>query len=310
MGNSNRTRTPYYEEDPYTRSAQKNAPRQRVSNGYGYDSPSGEKRAAAPKKRRKRRGGGGAKVVLFILLALVVLMGLFLAADVFFFGQDGNPSLFGPTATPTVAPTPVPTATPTPIPTPVPTLVPTPVPTATPTPVPTATPTPVPTATPTPVPTATPTPAPTATPTPVPTATPTPEPTKLTTGTVKITYSSSVKMRQGPSTDYDVVGIAEKGKVYTCTDIADTGWYQVKTKEGIVGYISPKMCEFTPGEINDDGTVTTQSVESNGDEIVVPSDGGSAAKSDKTAEPTEAPKGSQTGKSLDMGLDIDPNSSF
>ena len=282
MGNSNRTRTPYYEEDPYTRSAQKNAPRQRVSNGYGYDSPSGEKRAAAPKKRRKRRGGGGAKVVLFILLALVVLMGLFLAADVFFFGQDGNPSLFGPTATPTVAPTPVPTATPTPVPT----------------------------ATPTPVPTATPTPAPTATPTPVPTATPTPEPTKLTTGTVKITYSSSVKMRQGPSTDYDVVGIAEKGKVYTCTDIADTGWYQVKTKEGIVGYISPKMCEFTPGEINDDGTVTTQSVESNGDEIVVPSDGGSAAKSDKTAEPTEAPKGSQTGKSLDMGLDIDPNSSF
>ena len=311
MGNSNRTRTPYYEEDPYMRSAQKDAPRQRASSGYGYnDAPAGGTRGGSAPRKRRKRGGGGAKVLLFILLTLVILMAIFLAADVFFFGKDGNLSLFGPSATaaplPTPEPTPVATEAITLAPTPVRTPVPTPVPTATPTPVPTATPTPEPTATPTPVPTATPTPVPTATPTPEPTATPTPEPTKMTTGTIKITYSTSVKMRQGPGTEYDVVGIAEKGKVYVCTDIADSGWYQVKTKEGIVGYISPKMCEFTPGEINEDGTVDTQAANASNGEIVISSDGGSDAKSTQapSADATQAPKGSQTNKTLDFGLDI------
>ena len=311
MGNSNRTRTPYYEEDPYMRSAQKDAPRQRASSGYGYnDAPAGGTRGGSAPRKRRKRGGGGAKVLLFILLTLVILMAIFLAADVFFFGKDGNPSLFGPAATatplPTLEPTPVATEAITLAPTPVRTPVPTPVPTATPTPVPTATPTPEPTATPTPVPTVTPTPVPTATPTPEPTATPTPEPTRMTTGTIKITYSTSVKMRQGPGTEYDVVGIAEKGKAYVCTDIADTGWYQVKTKEGIVGYISPKMCEFTPGEINEDGTVDTQAANASNGEIAISSDGGSDAKSTQapSADATQAPKGSQTNKTLDFGLDI------
>ena len=287
MGNSNRTRTPYYEEDPYMRSAQKDAPRQRASSGYGYnDAPAGGTRGGSAPRKRRKRGGGGAKVLLFILLTLVILMAIFLAADVFFFGKDGNPSLFGPAATATSLPTPEPT----PVATEAITLAPTPVRTPVPTPVPTATPTPV----------------PTATPTPEPTATPTPEPTKMTTGTIKITYSTSVKMRQGPGTEYDVVGIAEKGKVYVCTDIADTGWYQVKTKEGIVGYISPKMCEFTPGEINEDGTVDTQAANASNGEIVISSDGGSDAKSTQapSADATQAPKGSQTNKTLDFGLDI------
>ena len=128
----------------------------------------------------------------------------------------------------------------------------------------------------------------------------------MTTGTIKITYSTSVKMRQGPGTEYDVVGIAEKGKVYVCTDIADSGWYQVKTKEGIVGYISPKMCEFTPGEINEDGTVDTQAANASNGENVISSDGGSDAKSTQapSADATQAPKGSQTNKTLDFGLDI------
>ena len=287
MGNSNRTRTPYYEEDPYMRSAQKDAPRQRASSGYGYnDAPAGGTRGGSAPRKRRKRGGGGAKVLLFILLTLVILMAIFLAADVFFFGKDGNPSLFGPAATAT----PLPTPEPTPVATESITLAPTPVRTPVPTPVPTATPTPV----------------PTATPTPEPTATPTPEPTKMTTGTIKITYSTSVKMRQGPGTEYDVVGIAEKGKVYVCTDIADSGWYQVKTKEGIVGYISPKMCEFTPGEINEDGTVDTQAANASNGEIVISSDGGSDAKSTQapSADATQAPKGSQTNKTLDFGLDI------
>ena len=287
MGNSNRTRTPYYEEDPYMRSAQKDAPRQRASSGYGYnDAPAGGTRGGSAPRKRRKRGGGGAKVLLFILLTLVILMAIFLAADVFFFGKDGNPSLFGPAATAT----PLPTPEPTPVATEAITLTPTPVRTPVPTPVPTATPTPV----------------PTATPTPEPTATPTPEPTKMTTGTIKITYSTSVKMRQGPGTEYDVVGIAEKGKVYVCTDIADSGWYQVKTKEGIVGYISPKMCEFTPGEINEDGTVDTQAANASNGEIVISSDGGSDAKSTQapSADATQAPKGSQTNKTLDFGLDI------
>ena len=287
MGNSNRTRTPYYEEDPYMRSAQKDAPRQRASSGYGYnDAPAGGTRGGSAPRKRRKRGGGGAKVLLFILLTLVILMAIFLAADVFFFGKDGNPSLFGPAATAI----PLPTPEPTPVATEAITLAPTPVRTPVPTPVPTATPTPV----------------PTATPTPEPTATPTPEPTRMTTGTIKITYSTSVKMRQGPGTEYDVVGIAEKGKVYVCTDIADTGWYQVKTKEGIVGYISPKMCEFTPGEINEDGTVDTQAANASNGEIVISSDGGSDAKSTQapSADATQAPKGSQTNKTLDFGLDI------
>ena len=287
MGNSNRTRTPYYEEDPYMRSAQKDAPRQRASSGYGYnDAPAGGTRGGSAPRKRRKRGGGGAKVLLFILLTLVILMAIFLAADVFFFGKDGNPSLFGPAATAT----PLPTPEPTPVATEAITLAPTPVRTPVPTPVPTATPTPV----------------PTATPTPEPTAKPTPEPTKMTTGTIKITYSTSVKMRQGPGTEYDVVGIAEKGKVYVCTDIADSGWYQVKTKEGIVGYISPKMCEFTPGEINEDGTVDTQAANASNGEIVISSDGGSDAKSTQapSADATQAPKGSQTNKTLDFGLDI------
>ena len=287
MGNSNRTRTPYYEEDPYMRSAQKDAPRQRASSGYGYnDAPAGGTRGGSAPRKRRKRGGGGAKVLLFILLTLVILMAIFLAADVFFFGKDGNPSLFGPAATAT----PLPTLEPTPVATEAITLAPTPVRTPVPTPVPTATPTPV----------------PTATPTPEPTATPTPEPTRMTTGTIKITYSTSVKMRQGPGTEYDVVGIAEKGKAYVCTDIADTGWYQVKTKEGIVGYISPKMCEFTPGEINEDGTVDTQAANASNGEIAISSDGGSDAKSTQapSADATQAPKGSQTNKTLDFGLDI------
>ena len=287
MGNSNRTRTPYYEEDPYMRSAQKDAPRQRASSGYGYnDAPAGGTRGGSAPRKRRKRGGGGAKVLLFILLTLVILMAIFLAADVFFFGKDGNPSLFGPAATAT----PLPTPEPTPVATEAITLAPTPVRTPVPTPVPTATPTPV----------------PTATPTPEPTATPTPEPTRMTTGTIKITYSTSVKMRQGPGTEYDVVGIAEKGKVYVCTDIADSGWYQVKTKEGIVGYISPKMCEFTPGEINEDGTVDTQAANASNGEIAISSDGGSDAKSTQapSADATQAPKGSQTNKTLDFGLDI------
>ena len=287
MGNSNRTRTPYYEEDPYMRSAQKDAPRQRASSGYGYnDAPAGGTRGGSAPRKRRKRGGGGAKVLLFILLTLVILMAIFLAADVFFFGKDGNPSLFGPAATAT----PLPTPEPTPVATEAITLAPTPVRTPVPTPVPTATPTPV----------------PTAPPTPEPTATPTPEPTRMTTGTIKITYSTSVKMRQGPGTEYDVVGIAEKGKVYVCTDIADSGWYQVKTKEGIVGYISPKMCEFTPGEINEDGTVDTQAANASNGEIVISSDGGSDAKSTQapSADATQAPKGSQTNKTLDFGLDI------
>ena len=107
--------------------------------------------------------------------------------------------------------------------------------------------------------------------------------------TSTITYTSSVKIRQGPSTDYEVVGIAEKGKTYTCTDIADTGWYQVRTKEGIVGYISPKMCEFTPGEIDESGTATLS--EDNAD-MVIPSG---------TSATVNADQGSQTGKTLDFG---------
>ena len=237
MGNSNRPRNPYYEEDPYTRSSQQqNAPRQRASSGYGYGSQQSENSRTPSAPQRRKRGGGGPKGLLIVLLVLVILMGIFLGADVLL-GKNGV-SLFGPTATAT----------------------------------------------------------------PEPTATPTPAPTQPTTGSVKITYTSSVKIRQGPGTEYEVVGIAEKGKNYTCTGVAESGWYQVKTKEGVVGYISPKMCEFTPGEIAEDGTVTTNAARVQ----TVASDGDTADAADEP-ETTTPPTGSQTGQTIDFGLEIDKN---
>ncbi len=282
MDKNKRSRKPYAEE-VYARpsAARSYSDPERdpaTSEGYGYDEP-----LDPPPVRRQRRGGGcGPKLLLNILIVLVVLMVVFLAVDRLFLSPVVNEP---PTPVETIAV--VETATPTPNPTV--TTTPPPVAVNTPAPTPTITPSPSPTATPTPTPTATPTAAPTATPTPSPTATPTPAPTTPTTGTVTITYTSSVKIRQGPSTDYEVVGIAEKGKTYTCTDIADTGWYQVRTKEGIVGYISPKMCEFTPGEIDESGTATLS--EDNAD-MVIPSG---------TSATVNADQGSQTGKTLDFG---------
>ena len=56
MGNSNRPRNPYYEEDPYTRSSQQqNAPRQRASSGYGYGSQQSEDSRTPSAPRQERR---------------------------------------------------------------------------------------------------------------------------------------------------------------------------------------------------------------------------------------------------------------
>lgn len=316
MDRNRRPRNPY-DEAPYERPSSARGTsgpsRQRsASEDYGYSraAGSGQRRPSNGKKRRKRRGGGG-RVVLTIVIVLIVLVGLLILANKLLGGEGlfgapapvvtQAPALPERTPDPTLAP--VPTATPTPVPTPTPT----PLPTPTPTPVPTPTPTPMPTPTPTPAPTPTPTP----TPTPVPTVAPTPAPTQPTTGMVKITYSSSVKIRQGPGTDSEVVGIAEKGKSYTCTGVADSGWYQIKTKEGVIGYISPKMCSFTPGEIDASGAVVasaTQAPAAVGTQAGTAGGTVAATATGKsgTATPEPTQKSAITGKTLDMGyLDED-----
>ena len=76
----------------------------------------------------------------------------------------------------------------------------------------------------------------------------------------------------------------------------------MKTKEGVVGYISPKMCEFTPGEISEDGTVTTDAAST---QAAASADDSKAA--DSTDSASGDTTGSQTGQTLDFGLEIDEN---
>ena len=62
------------------------------------------------------------------------------------------------------------------------------------------------------------------------------------------------------------------------------------------------MCEFTPGEISEDGTVTANDT---GAQTAVSGDDGKAA--DSTDSGSNDTTGSQTGQTLDFGLEIDKN---
>jgi hypothetical protein len=92
------------------------------------------------------------------------------------------------------------------------------------TPTPTSTPTEAPTATSTLEPTATWTKTPTRTPTRTPTKTPTPQP-------MAIVDTETLNVRGGPGTDYDILGVVNKGdELVIVGRLADNSWYQIDYK--------------------------------------------------------------------------------
>lgn len=108
-------------------------------------------------------------------------------------------------------------------------------PSDTPPPTSTATMTPEPTDTPT----LTPTPADTATPVPTatPTATPTPEPM------VQV-VSASANLRDGPGTNYAVVGVLEEGDTaLVLATGTDDSWYNILLADGAAGWLAASICE-------------------------------------------------------------------
>lgn len=54
---------------------------------------------------------------------------------------------------------------------------------------------------------------------------------------IKIT-SVSVNLREGDSTKYDIVGKAYKGEIYKIYGMAENGWYNIRTKDGINAWVS------------------------------------------------------------------------
>ena len=130
----------------------------------------------------------------------------------------------------------------TPLPTTVPTAAPTAAPTATPSETPSATPSATPTATPSVTPSATPTAAPTATPSVTPSATPsaTPPLTPGEYGFDVIVVSSTLNMREGPSTSYAVVDKLVLGTILRFLEADASGkWDKVLDEtSGRTGWVS------------------------------------------------------------------------
>lgn len=68
------------------------------------------------------------------------------------------------------------------------------------------------------------------------------------TGTVICTGDSLSNLRNGPSTDYDVVGNAVKGDTFACLgESADGGWYILRMSDGTTAYLSKKRGRFVAG---------------------------------------------------------------
>ncbi|MDO5378167.1 MAG: SH3 domain-containing protein, partial [Clostridia bacterium] len=64
-------------------------------------------------------------------------------------------------------------------------------------------------------------------------------------GTVVCTSDSLSNLRNGPSTDYDVVGNAVKGDTFACLgESADGGWYALRMSDGTTAYLSKKRGRF------------------------------------------------------------------
>lgn len=62
-------------------------------------------------------------------------------------------------------------------------------------------------------------------------------------GHIKIISNSNV--RSGPSADFDQIGKVREGEVYEVIEQAVSGWYAFVMADGQMGYVSPKMVEFS-----------------------------------------------------------------
>ncbi len=116
------------------------------------------------------------------------------------------------------------------------------------TPTPTPTPIPVPNLIPTPTPTATPTPTPTATPTVTPTPTATPVPVLHAGGRARV-LAETLNVRSGPGTKFDRVGVLLQNQevdILGGPEEADGyRWWQIRTEEGISGWVAEGTGEVT-----------------------------------------------------------------
>lgn len=66
-------------------------------------------------------------------------------------------------------------------------------------------------------------------------------------GKVRITSKSNVNVRATAGTDSRILGQARPGEEFDCLgQDADTGWYEIELSPNQIGFISPKMVEFTP----------------------------------------------------------------
>jgi cell wall-associated NlpC family hydrolase len=78
---------------------------------------------------------------------------------------------------------------------------------------------------------------------------------------------TSVRMRSGPSTDYDILGTYNTGTTFTVLGINE-GWYKVRAN-GTTGYIRSDFIDIVSGyTVNSDPTTLSATVSENGQKIV------------------------------------------
>ncbi|MGI6694669.1 MAG: SH3 domain-containing protein [Christensenellales bacterium] len=65
-------------------------------------------------------------------------------------------------------------------------------------------------------------------------------------GTVVVTHSRPVNLRQGPSKKDAIVGKADPGTIYPVIAVEKGGWYKVLLPDGRIVYISGSMVSFYP----------------------------------------------------------------
>jgi len=60
-----------------------------------------------------------------------------------------------------------------------------------------------------------------------------------------VVLQNGANLRQGGSTNYNVIARASRGDIFFVVDQADSGWYALRMADGTIAFVSPKMVEFT-----------------------------------------------------------------
>lgn len=68
----------------------------------------------------------------------------------------------------------------------------------------------------------------------------------LLTTPYKCTNCVALNLREGPSTEYDILGTLAGGEIVYVISWNDNGWAQVKSSDGQMGYVSPKYITKLP----------------------------------------------------------------